>query len=522
MGPAPRRALLAALLCLAALAAGCSVGPSTRPPVAVRGVDMPAPPSSTAPRSGAPAPEPAPQNPSIEFAPCTRDAIEPLVDPPPDRTLQADCSEIVVPADPEQPGLGVRQLGVLRVGPADAPLDRPPLLVVGDSATEPSARHAVTLAAQVPLDVLQRYTLVGLDRRGAGTDLLDCARPSARAALVDADPGTATDAGLAALLESARAVVQECYLAQPGGISGYRTTSTAADVEQVRAQLGVPRLSAIGVGDGAAALAAWARTSPSAVGRLVLDGPPDPALDEPERAEARAKAAEAAFDTFAVACAARPDCPLGPSPRAAVAALVERLRGQPLAADDGRRLTAGAAVTALLTALGEPRDWPELAAALAAARAGDPAGLLGVVAPVAGPDGRFESMVATRCNDAKRRLTPGEVGQLAATWRGSYPVFGGTMALGLLACAPWPAITSVAPFGPANEAPPILVIGTARDPRSPLEGSRRAADGLATAQFLSWQGSGTGAYPRTPCVTAAVGELLVSGTAPRGGTLCPP
>jgi hypothetical protein len=42
------------------------------------------------------------------------------------------------------------------------------------------------------------------------------------------------------------------------------------------------------------------------------------------------------------------------------------------------------------------------------------------------------------------------------------------------------------------------------------------------ALFLSWQGGGTGAYPRTPCVVAAVDTVLVAGTLPLDGTLCPP
>ena len=48
------------------------------------------------------------------------------------------------------------------------------------------------------------------------------------------------------------------------------------------------------------------------------------------------------------------------------------------------------------------------------------------------------------------------------------------------------------------------------------------AGDLPGALFLSWQGAGTGAYPRTPCVTAAVDAVLVDGAPPLNGTLCPP
>ncbi|MDT7578888.1 MAG: hypothetical protein QOK35_148, partial [Pseudonocardiales bacterium] len=327
---------------------------------------------------------------------------------------------------------------------------------------------------------------------------------------------------LNALLEQARSVVQDCYLVHAGALTGYRTASTAADLEQARVALGVAHLSAIGVGDGATALSLWARTHPRAAGRLVLDGPPDPALDEPDAGEARAAAAESAFDAFAAACAAAPDCPLGADPRAVVASIVDRLRGQPITSADGRRLTAGMTVTALLAGLGEPGGWPDLARAIGEVNGGSPDALLGRLVPLLTKGGGFDVALATACNDVRRRMTPAEVADLAGRWRVGYPLFGPTMAQRLLACGPWPPATGALPADPAAGLPPMLVIGTAHDPRSPLEGPRRVAASTPGALFLSWQGAGTGAYPRTPCVTAAVDALLVDGAPPADGTLCPP
>ena len=518
-----RRPVGAILLLVAGLVAGCTVGPSARPPVAVRG-DLPAPPATTT-LPPAPLPPLSPQHATLSFSDCTAGTLAGLDVPVPTaRALRADCATLTVPLDPAQPGLGAVTLGVLRVGLSDAPgraplATRPPLLVLGDTATHPTARRAARLAAQVPEYLLSRYAIVGLDRRGTGADTLDCADPGARAALVDVDPGT-LDA--TALLERARAVVQACNVALDGQLDGFSSAAAAADVEAVRQALGVPRLSALGTGDGAAALGDWARAHPRAVGRLVLDGPPDPTVDEPARSEARAKSAEAAFDAFAQSCTAGDACPLGDNPRARVTALVTGLRGQPLTAPDGQRLTAGVALMAIRTALGEPTTWPALANGLQAATAGNPAALLALLAPVLGQRGRFDAVLATDCNDAQNRIAPAQIGELAKRWGTDYPLFGGSLAADLVACAPWPTggVAIQAPVPP--DLPPLVVIGTAAGPRTPVDASQALARSLPSAVFIGWQGAGTGAFPRTLCVNSLVDNMLVDASVPEPGIRCPP
>ncbi|WP_226363744.1 alpha/beta hydrolase [Pseudonocardia abyssalis] len=463
------------------------------------------------------------QDTSIPFADCTSDAFASYdVAVPADRALRVECGELPVPADPDRPEQGSVLLGVVRIGPAGGPLDGPPLLAVGDSATGPTAGHALAVAARVSPAVLETYTVIGLDRRGAGVDRIDCADPAARAALVDADPAATSEGDLAPLLERARSVVQDCNLTLPSGLGGLRSSATAADVEQLRVRLGVARLSAVGTGDGAGALDTWARTAPGGVGRLVLDGPPDAAATEPDRSTARAASVDAAFDAFALACTGGGACPLGADPREAVTALADALRSRPLAAADGRRLTAGAALLTVLTVLARPDEWPALSGALATAATGDPTALLGLLDPLTGPTGGFDATLATTCNDDPTRLSPPEVSELATTLRTDHPLFGGTLALGLLACAPWPAGTARAAPAPAETLPQVLVVGTAGDPRYPAEAARRISEQFTTGAFVSWQGAGTGAYPRTPCVRTAVDTLLVDGLLPAAGTLCPP
>ena len=118
-------------------------------------------------------------------------------------------------------------------------------------------------------------------------------------------------------------------------------------------------------------------------------------------------------------------------------------------------------------------------------------------------------------------MTPDEVGELTRRWRVQYPLFGATTAQRLLACGPWPTAGAAAVPDPGTQLPPVLVIGTAHDPRGPLENSRRVAD-ETPGPCSSAARRRHRRLPADPVVTAAVDTVLVDGTIPLDGTLCPP
>ena len=520
---------LAVLLTVCGLLSSCAVGPSLRPPVAVRGSTTgngaPEPPPRPAPPAAPPVPIPDKGDASgVGFIDCTAD-IQPVlpVPVPSDRTLRYECADVPVDADSDNGRRRQSSIGLMRVSLTDQPPgNRPPLLVLGDSDGETGTARASRLAAQVPLALLRHFTLVGMDRRGEGTSRLDCAPPDIREDILDTDL-TGGDSGAAdRLLDDAREVVQECYLTEGDTLTHYATADTSQDVERARNLLGVRTLSALGLGDGSRALEIWAQNFPASVGRLVLDAPPDPTQDSVGVAEARATAAEATFDGFAKACAARPGCPLEPDPRAALQDLTDQLRARPETGSDGEQLTASAMLHAVLIGLDDPDGWPALASAIAAAHSGNPTGLLGYLDQLLGLNGRFDLALATRCNDTTQRISPPQVMQLAGKWRADHPLFGTLMAQQLLLCTAWPVPSNPAKVGPAAAAPPMLVLSTALSPRVPEQGYQRAADQLSPAKVVNWEGSGRAAYPRTPCVTAAVDGLWVDGAVPQASVLCPP
>lgn len=521
--------LAAGLATIALLVSSCAIGPSERPPVAVRGstaVDGPGQPPPPLPPPGPVVPPLRPgDSGAVGFVDCTQElrGYLPETTPPPDRELTYECADVAVGSDNSSGRVHRSSVGLLRISLADgSEQPKAPLLVLTDSDGESGSLRAAELANRVPRQLLENVDLVGMDRRGSGNSWLDCSPLDVRAELVDADLRDATPEDLDRVLGYVRSIVQECYLIEGEALTNYDTAHTARDVERVRTLLGVEHLSALGTGDGAKALAVWAQNHPGSVGRLVLDGPPDPTTDAIAAAKNRAAAAGATFDVFARECASREDCPLGPDPRADLRALADRLGEQPQLTEDGERLTGSAMLTAVLVGLDEPRQWPALAAAIGAAKAGDPTPMLVALDDVIGPLGRFDLALATDCNDTTQRVSPPQVLKLVERWQVEHPLFGALMAKRLMMCSAWPVPTDPAETGPAQGAPPMLVLGTAHSPRVPREGVQRAADQLIPARMVTWQGAGRTAYPRTPCVTEAVNALLVDGTVPQASVLCPP
>ena len=62
-----------------------------------------------------------------------------------------------------------------------------------------------------------------------------------------------------------------------------------------------------------------------------------------------------------------------------------------------------------------------------------------------------------------------QVRSIQEQWRTKYPMFGPTLAVGMLTCAVWPGSTTRTRPGRPTGAPPILVVGTTGDPATPYE-----------------------------------------------------
>lgn len=105
---------------------------------------------------------------------------------------------------------------------------------------------------------------------------VQCVPAEIRHDLIDADPA---QGGLADVLDAARKAGQQCAIELDDTQTALDSWRAAGDLDELRKQLGMERLDALGRGDGSKVLAEYAVRFPGQVGRMVLDGVPDPGPD---------------------------------------------------------------------------------------------------------------------------------------------------------------------------------------------------------------------------------------------------
>ncbi|MCG8923144.1 alpha/beta hydrolase [Lentzea sp. CC55] len=494
----------------------CSAGPSTRPVIAVKGDE-----NQPFDQSTLAGPQPVPplgefKKDSLAWSACNEQMKDRLGATAPQGDQTYECSRMTVVLDPPgRPGRGTLGIALMRVGTGKSAL-----VVVNDPGGEPGTLKAARLAAALPKEVLSTYTIIGMDRRGTGrSDGLSCVPQATRAQLVEYDPAETEQSNL---VVAAGEASQECVLDLEGRLTAFDSWRAAADLERLRDSLGSDRLNALGFGEGSRAITTYAQRYPNRIGRTVLDGAPDPTLDQVGVLESRAVAAEATFEAFARDCKTR-GCALA-NPREDVSALLTQLRNGRLRGEYVD-LTPGSALNAILLGLADRTRWPALADAVVKARAGDASGLFALLDPVVNDldenPPRFDAGLIIGCNDTSTRIPPDRVKALAADWQGKHALFGAVFARQLLHCNPFPP-PKAEKVDALKSAPPIVVLSTANDVSTPAPGTEHAAQRLPGAVLIGWQGSGHGALTLSGCATTAVKDYLIDAKVPSNGTVCPP
>lgn len=504
--------------CLAAAAlSACTVGPSPAPDVLSVDDDRPTPIATR----NAPVPLP-PLGPAgheeINWQDCRSDMSAKIGAKSLVKGLNYDCGSIFSTPDRNPDPEASVELSVARISSHPGAV---PLVVVNDVNGEPGTAAAARLAKAMPERLLERYEIIGFDRRGTGdSEPVDCIKPRQRQGILDT---TADAAHIDALLDAVRDAGMDCAVTLKSKQDFYNAEMSASDVDQLRTHLGVPKLHAIGRGEGSRVLTTYAAQYHDSVGRFVLDGIPDPAPQVEAVYNGIAAGAESTWDAFAADCATR-KCPLGKKPAATLNRLLKRLAAKPARTADAVRVGPTLALNAVWNGLADPDRWPELARAIAAKK---PDGLAAFLTPdrtrsrQGDPMRAIDGILATTCNDQPARLSPDKLRQLSDTWSKAHPIFGGLTAQRLAWCSKWPVPSEQAPSPSTSGLPPELVVSTAADPTTPGAGTDRAVSQMDSARPISWQGAGHGAAGRSDCIDERLTRFLAEGNVPSGNVTCP-
>ncbi len=514
------RAVVPSLLAaLTLLVAGCTSGDGT---------DEDATPSATT----APA-EPTAE--PIEWTDCN-ELLQPLLAgrPGSERGLTFECGQVTVPISYDEPGGERLPLRLVRaVHPGQT--ERIGSLLVNPGGPGASGLDAALgLALTLPEDVLRRFDLVGFDPRGVATSSpVECIPDETKDRITAAEPQPTSAEQLDDVFALDREVAEGCAerYESPAALGAFNTVDTARDMDLLRQALGEEQLTYLGYSYGTTLGSTYAELFPDRVRAFVLDAAVDPDADRRAAAEASAAGLEAGFDAFAQNCTSLiAGCPLTADPRAFLDQLMLTASQSPIPSSEPgetRQATTGVIHTAVQAALYDTRTWPQLSQALAKAAFNDSAGLFSLADSYNGrlEDGSYSNLLdanrAINCADTEEQFESDEVRALAAEWDARYPLFGAGAAASLYTCTPWEADRTPLPERDAEGSAPILVVGNAGDPVTPLPGSVELAEDLTAGVLLTWQGQGHTSYPKNQCVNDAVNAYLIDLTVPLDGLTCP-
>ena len=515
------RRTAAAAVVLAAVLSGCATGQGAAPlPSATPTTSSPPSTPFVVPTSPAPTPTVDPLRPflrqTLEWEPCGAN----------------ECTDLKVPLDysrPDGPTIllalvrnpangGARKLGALVLNPGGPGGSGVDYVASGDGVVSP--------------EVAARYDLIGFDPRGVSRSApVRCLAPedADRFYAYDGSPDSDVEATGALLL--GRTFAELCQESDPDLLPFLGTRDAARDLDILRGALNQQRLNYIGKSYGTLLGAEYARQFPDKVGRFILDGAIDPSLNADDFARGQAIGFQRALESCLADCVRRADCPLGRDADRAEVRLeefLESLDRTPLKVED-RELTQALGTLAVIASFYTTRTWPTLRDALRDGLRGDGGRLLALADRYSdrSPSGTYNSngldaFYAISCLDRADTKTVDQTQALARTFTEEVSrIFGAYLAWGSTPCPSWPVpVTRTPEPVAAPGTPPIVVVGTTRDPATPYEWSEALAEQLAAGTLVTYDGDGHTAYREgSACVDAAVDALLVRGQDP-GPTTC--
>jgi pimeloyl-ACP methyl ester carboxylesterase len=436
------------------------------------------------------------------------------------------CGSVVVPLDyarPQGPSITV----ALARHPAGDPAARIGSLVINPGGPGASGIDDLPneLAALDP-EVVARFDVVSFDPRGVDrSNPVTCGEGPGGAPTQLPDPAPTDAATQKALLDNDLAYAAGCKRASGAVLDYVGTVDAAMDLERIRVALGDPELTYVGHSYGTLLGETYADLYPTHIRAMVLDSVIDPSLSMVDMVSDQAVGFETVLDDFLAWCQASSSCGWRPTgaPKAALLALIAASRAQRLPGYGGRGAGPGEFYDALLNTLGARSFWPSLGRALGQAEAGNGASILALSDSYTthGSTNLSDANAAVNCLDHPSPSDPAQYPALAALAASRAPVFGPLLTWGILGCGVWeePA-TRLQHDISAPGSPPILVVGTTKDPATPYGWAVHVAAMLQHGVLVTRDGEDHVAEFYSPCVRALVASYVVAGTVPATGTTC--
>jgi len=381
----------------------------------------------------------------------------------------------------------------------------------------------------------EAFDIVGWDPRGVNrSSAVSCASTDADLDYfffgeLEAEPGSME--WEAELRDESIRFGQECQENSGELLEFVDTMSTVRDLDLMRHLLGDSELNYLGYSYGTLIGALYIDTFPERVGRIVLDGPVDPAASQFDLVLNQHRGFENALIAYFEYCGEANFCPFPGTLTErleAVSALYDRLEDDPLRAEDGRVLDDSTFRTAMVTTLYSRQSWSYLTQLFAEVSTGQTQTAMLLVDfyydRINGvyQDNSMEAFIAINCLDYPVESDKDVIQAQAQQLREAAPYTARPKGYGDLVCQNWP-------FPPRLEKGPVrgagaqtvVILGTTGDPATPYNWSVSLAEQLENAVLITYVGEGHLAYDEgNPCINDPVDTYFVTGVVPVDGLRC--
>lgn len=453
----------------------------------------------------------------LRFGACPASVPAP---PAPDRV---ECGRLTVPLDRQHPDGPRIEIAVSRVPASGTPAERRGILLVNPGGPGGSGLpYAVTKRAKLPESVRRAYDVIGFDPRGVGRSTpVDCGTMGGLFDSPGTDPVPVGATAERAYLTSLNDLADDCATGAGDALPYLSTEQTAYDMDAIRAALGEPRTSFLGVSYGSYLGAAYAAQFPYRVGHMVLDSVVGP-WDWYDFDVIQSRALLEARDTFFGWTATHAErFGVGVSAEVVRRSYLRVRRG--LAAHPVDGFGPAEFDRAVYRALGRTERWAGLADGLRTYLSdGSTAGLRPAAAFDSPESRNYEAANRiVKCADGPGPSASEVITAIHRTRRlDPQPILTGMEAS---TCAYWHhRPTHRTPLG-SPAAPPVLLVASAHDPVTPIEGARQLRELLPGSRLITLDDDyshGVFASRGNACVDDTVAAYLVDAAVPGTDVRC--